>query len=230
MSALTVLSLLGNLVAGAAAFWLWSAGRRSLADRLYVMPNRIRRRTFFDRYPVEHGDIVWLGDSLTAGANWHEMFPMRAVKNRGIGGDTTAGVLDRLDQVTRGHPEGIFLLVGTNDLSLGIPHDRIVQNYAAILDRIAAETPETRVVVQSVLPRGRAYVTRIRLLNAALADLAAARGFHFVDLTRTFGRPDGTIESRYSNDELHLLGDGYVAWQQALTDLLPPVGDGRGRR
>ena len=47
------------------------------------------RISMFDSYPIRQGDVVFLGDSITEGGEWNEMFPERRVRNRGIGGDRT---------------------------------------------------------------------------------------------------------------------------------------------
>jgi lysophospholipase L1-like esterase len=220
---LLALSLLGNAVAVALGLWGWRAGRQNIAERLYVAPNRARRRSFFECSPIEKDVIVVLGDSITAGAQWGEMLPGRPVKNRGIGGDTTATLLDRLPQVSDGRPATVLLMVGTNDLGTNVAHDRIVANYAAILDHLRAASPGTVVVVHSVLPRGVAFVERVRGLNLALAQLAATHEYPFVDLTPVFASSHGTMVREFSNDELHLLGPGYVAWQRAIAPYLSPV-------
>ncbi len=222
--ALLACSLGVNALVAGLVLWGWGSGGRQLGERLYVEPNRMRRRSFFDAFPVTAGDVVFLGDSLTANAQWHEMFPERPVKNRGIGGDTTATLLARLDQVIAGTPATVLLMIGTNDLALGVPQPRILANYGAILERLRAGSPSTAVVVQSVLPRGRSFVDRIHALNVAVARMAADRGCRFVDLTSVFAGPDGAIAPGFSNDGLHLLGPAYVAWRGAIA----PVVDGRG--
>ena len=45
-----------------------------------VRRHHAQRADFFRRHPVQAGDIVFLGDSLTAGGNWHEIFPGLPVK------------------------------------------------------------------------------------------------------------------------------------------------------
>jgi lysophospholipase L1-like esterase len=219
MGLLLAISLLGNALAIVLVLWGWYAGR-GIAERLYVAPNRERRRSFFDGHRVAPGDVVFVGDSLTAGAQWHEMFPSLPVKGRGIGGDTTATLLARLGQVTAGRPAVVLLMIGTNDLSTGVPHDRLVANYAAILDRLGRESPDSAVIVQSVLPRSAAFAERVRTLNAALGRLARERAATFVDLTPVFTGTNGAILPAYSNDDLHLLGPGYLAWQRVITPVV----------
>jgi lysophospholipase L1-like esterase len=172
--------------------------------------------TFFDAYPVEPGDIVFLGDSITAGAQWAEMFPDVLVKNRGISGDRTGDVLKRLAQITTGNPAQVFLLIGTNDLGLGTPYDETLSNYAAILDQLREHSPETQVLVQSVLPREARYHDDVVALNTAIAALARARGLTTIDLFPSFVSDDGAIQEALSYDGLHLSGKGYRLWQSLL--------------
>jgi lysophospholipase L1-like esterase len=63
------------------------------------------------------GSIVFLGDSITDFFRVNEFFPGVYVINRGISGDTTDGVLNRLaESVYELSPSKIFLMIGTNDL------------------------------------------------------------------------------------------------------------------
>ena len=59
--------------------------------------------------------IAFLGDSITAGGEWDSWFPGRDARNFGVPGDTTANVLDRLDDCIQTRPSHIYLLIGTND-------------------------------------------------------------------------------------------------------------------
>src|SRR5262245_42569936 len=63
-------------------------------------------------------DVIMLGDSITEKIDWRELFPGVSILNRGIGGDTSAGVLKRLDEVIARHPKIVFLMVGVNDLQI----------------------------------------------------------------------------------------------------------------
>ena len=165
----------------------------------------------FEGFTVQSGDVVFLGDSITQGGAWHELFPNRPVRNRGIGGDTTKGILNRLHQVTNGKPSQVFLLIGTNDLSFGETDETIVDNITTILEQITDESPDTQVFVQSILPRRASYQERIETLNikirAAIGDRA-----EWIDLYSLLLDEDGSIADRYSNDELHLLGAGVIRY------------------
>jgi lysophospholipase L1-like esterase len=139
------------------------------------------------------------------------------VRNRGIGGDTSDGVLRRLEQISRATPAKVFLLIGTNDLFRGDAEDEIVANITEILDRLKQETPDTEVYLQSVLPRAPSYRAAVEALNARLSEVALERGSAWVDLYTAFLDPEtGGIRAELSNDELHLLGPGYALWKEQI--------------
>ena len=71
----------------------------------------------FKNNPLSYGDIVFLGNSITQGGNdWSERLNYPNIKNRGIGGDVTDGVLSRIDEIGYFKPKAVFLLIGINDL------------------------------------------------------------------------------------------------------------------
>ena len=84
-----------------------------------------QRATLFEVLPTSKSDIIFLGNSITNGGEWAELLGNPHAKNRGISGDTTQGVLDRLSTITKGKPSKIFLLIGTNDLSRGKSVDEV---------------------------------------------------------------------------------------------------------
>ena len=170
---------------------------------------------------MQAGDVVFLGDSITRGGSWHEWFPRSPIRNRGIGGDTTSGVLNRLHQVTSGKPSRVFLLIGTNDVMLGESDATIVENIATIVERFARESSETQLFVQSILPRGAGYRDRIEALNRKIRGAIGDRA-EWIDLYPLLLDEDGSIADRYSNDELHLLGAGYTVWSDAIADRVRP--------
>jgi GDSL-like lipase/acylhydrolase family protein len=174
----------------------------------------------FESYPINTGDIVFLGDSITEGGSWHEMFPGVPVKNRGIGGDTTEGVIARIHQITDGRPSKVFLLIGTNDLGYSEPINTVVENINIIVSSIQDNSAETEIFVQSILPRAARYRERVEVLNAAVKKSIEGKA-RWIDLYPLFlDRDDGSIRNDLSIDELHLMGKGYVLWQQAIQPLI----------
>ena len=183
------------------------------------------RKEHFESLPDTEGEIIFLGNSISDQCEWAELFSDPRVKNRGIGGDDTDGVLERLDEVTASHPDKIFLLIGTNDLSYGkdVPH--VLKNIALILDRVKADSPETMVYLQSILPvdDGIHYTRdnrQILEVNSKLPDLAKERGYTYVDLHTAFRNEAGILNPDYSYDGLHLSGKGYLYWKELIDDLV----------
>jgi lysophospholipase L1-like esterase len=181
-----------------------------------LAPARARLVSFFASHPIAPGDVVLLGDSLTDGARWEELFPGVALRNRGVPADTTADVLARLDQVTAGRPAIVMLMIGTNDLGQGDSVAATMERYREILKRLRRDSPTTRVYVQSVLPRGASYREDVELLNREVERAAAEHGAVWIDLYRDFLAPDGSIRDDLSNDEIHLLGPGYAIWRDRI--------------
>jgi lysophospholipase L1-like esterase len=211
------LSLALNLVVLAGAAWLGAGGFTLLARAYIVEPTYQRWVSQWDAVPIQPGDTVFLGDSLTEFGGWDDLFPHTHVRNRGIAGDDTAGVLARLDQVTSGKPAQVFLMIGTNDLAAGDDEDEIVANVQAIVSTIRRDSPDTELFVQSLLPRAEKYREQVEHLNETLEPAVSDEGT-WVDLYPRFLDDDGSIADSYSNDELHLLGEGYLVWRDAIDE------------
>ncbi|MCX2982187.1 sialate O-acetylesterase [Halieaceae bacterium IMCC14734] len=189
--------------------------------RSFLEPMYERKFSFFDSYPIASGATVFLGDSITEGGEWQEVFPALRAINRGIGGDITTGVLQRLEQVSKAAPERVFLMIGTNDLTHGPDsRDTSYQQYREIVQRLQQESPRTEIFLQSVLPRAADKQEEVEAYNAVIAEIATATGTTFIDLYPAFLDPDGSIKDAYSNDELHLNGPGYQLWQAQLQDYM----------
>ena len=112
----------------------------------------LRRRTLFEVLPVLSSDIVFLGNSITDGCEWAELFNNRHIKNRGISGDRSGWLLERLDPIIEGHPKKLFLMIGINDLISGASPDEVLANIGRLIDRFQAESRWTKIYVQSILP------------------------------------------------------------------------------
>ena len=111
----------------------------------------------FNLSPLKKGDIVFLGNSITAeGKNWNARLNNSKVRNRGIGGDTTDGVLARLGEIIDSEPSAVFLLIGINDLynnSIQEPSvNYIANNIIEIAKKIKTKSNDSKVFIQTLLP------------------------------------------------------------------------------
>ena len=185
-----------------------------LIDPFLAKMQHMRRSQFEAASPID-ADLLFLGDSITEFGLWNEWFPDRAVVNRGIAGDTSQGVLDRLDHSV-GRQRMLFLLIGTNDLTRDVPIQRIAANVRTIIERCLAEAPDTLLYLQGVTPRAASYRRKVEALNDLYREVADATGATFVDLFRILAGSDGEIPGRYSADKLHLTGAAYHAWVEAI--------------
>ncbi|MCK5136740.1 MAG: GH92 family glycosyl hydrolase [Bacteroidales bacterium] len=181
------------------------------------------KKEHFESLPDTENEIIFLGNSITDNCEWAELFGNPRVKNRGIGGDDTDGVLERLNEVTTSDPSKIFILIGTNDLAYGKTATHVLENIVIMLDRIKSDSPETKVYLQSILPVDDAvHYTRknsdILLINSELEKLARSRGVSYIDLNSEFMNEDGILDKAYSIDGLHLNGKGYLFWKDLISD------------
>jgi lysophospholipase L1-like esterase len=174
------------------------------------------RQSLFAQLPPGRADIVFLGDSLTRQGLWSEQFPDAAIANRGIDGDLTGDILARVGPLERTGARTIYLMAGINDLIEGRSVVETAGTLRDILRALAAQGHD--VVVQSVLPCDPAACgvapERIAALNARLAEVAAAEGAVWLDLTPAFPR---AALPQLTHDGLHLTGAGYRAWADAVS-------------
>ena len=71
----------------------------------------------FKNNPLTKDGIVFLGNIITEGGDdWAKRIKINNTYNRGISGDITDGVLERLDEIIFYKPKLVFILIGHNDL------------------------------------------------------------------------------------------------------------------
>lgn len=184
-----------------------------------------QRVSLFKSLPQTKGDIIFLGNSITDGSEWSELFDDKKIKNRGISGDITAGVIHRLAEIVKRKPAKIFLLIGTNDLARGINTDSVVRNILRMAKYIKQDCPSTKLFVQSILPVNNVFgkfgghtskKDSIIKVNNSLSSRAASSGYTFINLYPHFCNAQNRMDKKYSNDGLHLLGDGYLLWKHLV--------------
>jgi lysophospholipase L1-like esterase len=189
-----------------------------------------QRKSLFEILPDTKKEVVFLGNSITDGSEWSELLQNSHAVNRGISGDTSEGVLNRLYQVTRAQPAKVFLLIGINDLSKNVSPDTVYVNIVKIVSLITRESPKTKVYVQSIFPVNSAFtkfsshITRtpqVKDINEKLKNICPKLGATYVDLFSVLKNPnDDMLNPMYTNDGLHLLGEGYKAWAKAIQPYL----------
>lgn len=190
-----------------------------------------RRTAWAQRVEQDQNALVFLGDSITQG--WGDdiggAFAGVKVANRGISGDTTRGLLIRLDQdVLALKPSGVVLLIGTNDLEEGADPETIAANLKLLLAKLKAHNAKMPIILSQVFPSSdtkKRPADKIKKINQLYA--AAVKGDAQVTLIETwplFASPQGDAKPEEFPDLLHPNKAGYEKWAAALRPILATLG------
>ncbi|KAB8330620.1 G-D-S-L family lipolytic protein [Scytonema tolypothrichoides VB-61278] len=183
----------------------------------------LHQKSQFEILPKSDSGIIFLGDSLTDEGEWGELLDNPNIKNRGIGGDTTDLILNRLDAVVASKPKKVFLMVGINDLiNAHKSVEQTLTGYKQILTELRKKAPNTKVFLQSVLPVNNQVTSywqdkkNILQLNLQLREVAKEFSFEYIDVFSHLSDSQNQLDARYTLDGLHLNGQGYLMWKQAI--------------
>lgn len=185
-----------------------------------------QRVSHFRTLPINPGKIIFLGNSITDGAEWSELFGNNNVINRGISGDKTAGIINRLDEITQRKPSKVFLLIGTNDLEHKVPQEEVINNIFLISQIIGQDSPDTKLYVQSILPVNDFFQKfnnhtkngqEIVQINQILSENASKYNYTFIDIHTPFTDAEGKLKKELTNDGLHLNGEAYQKWKKLIS-------------
>ena len=179
----------------------------------------------------QQGAVVFLGDSITQGwgRRLQEAFPEMKIANRGISGDTTRGMLIRLQEdVLSLKPSAVVLLLGTNDIEVGIAPEAVGRNFQKIVAALKSHNPTMPLVLCRVFPSSeqkKRPADKIRALNA-LYESAVRNDpqITVLDTWTLFATAEGDADSAWFPDLLHLNPDGYSRWASALRPVLATLG------
>lgn len=183
------------------------------------------KRDQFKSYKSSSQELVFLGNSITANTDWQELLQIENVKNRGISGDITFGVLERLKDITDTKPAKIFLLIGINDISRNIPDEQILKNYHKIVSRIRMESPNTKIYLHTLMPVNHTFEKfknhygkdeHILYINEEIRKMADQKMVHVIDLYPHFLDENKRMKAELTHDGLHLTAAGYQLWAKLL--------------
>ncbi|WP_242092233.1 family 20 glycosylhydrolase [Aestuariivivens sediminicola] len=185
-----------------------------------------QRKARFEGEPDTDNELIFLGNSITEGGNWKLLFPEHNVINRGISGDVTDGILNRIDEITSSRPSKVFLLIGTNDMARGKSVDDVLDGTRQIIEQIQKKSEHTKIYLQSILPIhphvGQKFSghkknhDNILMANKALEELAQALHVEFIDLHSSMSNRKKYLKPKYTNDGLHLSENGYKKWKKII--------------
>lgn len=205
-----------------------------------ILGNKSTKAERYDEMNLsaQKGQTVFFGDSLTEFYDTTSAFPSFTNYNRGISGDTTDGMLERLDgNVLAIEPSRIVFLGGANDLNHGLTPDEIVANIREILTRIRTALPDCEVFVQSLYPVNPytqpTYLNSVAdrknsdilKINEALIPLCEELGCTYVNVHDSLTDEDGNLNEKLTKDGLHVTEDGYAIVTEILSGYLLPAGN-----
>jgi lysophospholipase L1-like esterase len=172
---------------------------------------------------------ILMGDSLSLWFPTNLLLPGRTWLNQGISGETSTGLLKRLNLIDQTQPEIIFVMIGINDLIRGVDSETILDHQQSIIRYLKTTHPDAQIVIQSILPHAMEQATwerrdrllaipnsQIRELNQKLAVIAATEDVQFLNLYPLFADSQGDLRIDLSTDGLHLNQQGYLVWRTAI--------------
>ena len=169
--------------------------------------------------------LLFVGDSITA--SWD--LPILDLFFRklnpfllGVSGDTTNGVLWRIDNLDWPslRPSVVIVLIGTNNVARGNNVDDVALGIAEVVRKIRVKAPDIKIAVLEILPRGRSPADPLRLANDAvnklLSGCADGTSTIVVDASSVLLDGAGRLPSDMSFDAIHLTPKAYYALAQFL--------------
>ena len=186
-----------------------------------------RHESFNERVKQGNADLLFIGDSITQGWEgagkgvWEKFYGKRNAVNLGIGGDRTQHVLWRLDNgnLYNIHPKLAVLMIGTNNSGTNTS-EQIAAGVKAIVEKLRAKLPETKVLVLGIFPRGPNKEDGKRKINeganAIIKGLADDKMVFYLDIGPNFLQDDGTLSKEVMPDLLHLNEKSYTTWAESI--------------
>jgi len=190
-----------------------------------------RRGTWARQVQRDQHAVVFLGDSITQG--WGNDiggdFPGMKVANRGISGDTTRGVLIRLQEdVLALNPTAVVLLIGTNDLEEDADPETITANLKLILAQLKEHNSQMPVILCQVFPSSASKkrpADQIKQINDLYAR--AVKGdpqVIYIETWTLFANAEGDAKQEEFPDLLHPNKQGYKKWAAGLRPIFATLG------
>lgn len=192
--------------------------------KILTVPYYTQRVMQFSKEKKVENQIVFLGDSITESFNWEKHFNNYQVINRGIMGDSTKGILDRLSQITEIKPRKIFIMIGVNDLLNGIPNDKVIENYQKIISNIKNKSKNSEIIIQTILPVNENNIKSINKniveINKKLKEIAKQENLLFIELHDLYLDKTGNLNMEFSSDGVHLNEKGYAIWIKKIEKII----------
>ncbi len=187
---------------------------------------------------LKNPDIVMFGDSHIQGAHWNELLGNYKIINRGIAGDDTEGMKNRLPEIIKLRPALVIFEGGVNDVYNWVPEKIILGNINFIVKTLKASN--INVIVNSIFYAGKywgkSWIEKnspeinvvkyneernrvIKSINKKLREICNKNNVIFVDVNSKLSR-GMFLQEKYTRDQLHLNARGYKIWVRELIKVI----------
>lgn len=151
-------------------------------------------------------DLLFLGDSLIKRGDWEGSFPNNSVYNAGIDGDTTRGLLSRIDGLSFLDPKHVLILIGMNNLNSA------TDDYENILKKVRETFPKSSIYFLSISPTCLSEYClndEIDKCNEFLIRLTSNKGANYINIHDALLEFGGGLKRELTTDGIHLSYKAY---------------------
>lgn len=177
----------------------------------------------------ENKKIIFLGDSLISEYDLKKYYDDENIINQGISGDTTVGILQRLQKSVFDYDvKKVVLVIGTNDINRGID---LIENLELIISKIQKHDKNIEIILESIYPINKTSNSKIKLDmvgnrtnekikkdNEQLKKLCKKKNIIYLNVYDQLVDNQGNLKIEYTKEGLHLTEQGY----RKVTNILNP--------
>ena len=189
----------------------------SVVDIKKIIKEDYEKKTHQWKQKIWSCDEVLVGDSMVA-----YFLPSKPMCLMGIAGDTSLGVLNRIDTIKHAHASHILIHIGTNDIVL---EDMEIEETIVKLKEIKHALSESRVTFITPMPviESNMSINNIKRTNHHLKALTTrileTFNENVMNMNEAF-HDLNDLESYYKEDGLHLNKKGYTIYEEILKTYL----------
>ena len=178
------------------------------------------KKSIFEQSDVKDVGKIFIGDSITDYGEFQEYFPNEVVLNRGIRNDVSKGVVNRINEVVGRNSKEAYLMIGVNDIRYSTDRKNFEKHITTIVKSFEGEN--SKLFIQSILPVNNGLFgnavsnKKVKQFNVVLQRIAQENGIEYIDLHSSFVDKNGQLDEKYTIDGIHLNGEGYKVWMEAI--------------
>ena len=211
-------------------YFLKENHRKYVEEYNYLYNSKYHAKTSIYPLYTKERKIVMLGSSLTDNANWDELLDRSDIANRGIGGDVSEGMLERMNYVINVKPQICFIESGINDIAKGFSDEIILENLNSIIDILEENNiipvlnTVSFITSESESKRRVSRNKNIKRLNDKIIHLAQEKNISIIDLNTYISKNNALMPEFAIDDRIHLSDLTYEIWTAEIQRILNEKG------